>query len=433
MKRTGAIALVLSLCLVSPAFAANWYVRPSGGSGSGTSWTAAWNGFGGINWGSVSAGDTIWIAGGSYGDLTPGKGGSTNSRININRARSDSTACTGAAGWSSGYDSKVVQTNGTITINSHNNITISGRTTATGGTHGWHIDKSSYAGDRGIYFPNGSTASNITFEYIEVQGANTYTWKGEGNGIEDRPFTNSSNHTYSHLKVHGWNTPFYILGTNYHLAEYCEVYNTKGSSERHPNIYYIKHSEHGIIRFSKFHDNAASGTGICFSDAIYPVSSYDYWKVYGNVFWDNDANSGYALAIQDGPVNSIMLGMEIYNNTFDNSPTRFSGMSCGSGSVEKNNVFIGNSGTLGCGTVSNNVYVSAGDFINRTGRDYRPSSSSAMRNSGAVLSTDGYINKDMDGNTRGADGKWDVGAFEYAGDAIPSDSVIQAPTGIKIF
>src|SRR5438067_11247620 len=43
--------------------AANWYVRPNGGSyGSqnGTSWSNAYNGFGSIAWASVICGDTIW-------------------------------------------------------------------------------------------------------------------------------------------------------------------------------------------------------------------------------------------------------------------------------------------------------------------------------------------------------------------------------------
>jgi hypothetical protein len=118
------LALILVVISTS-ADAANWYVRPSGGSGSGTSWTAAWNDFDSINWSSVAAGDTIWVAGGSYGDLTPAKSGNSGAWINIRRARSDSTACTGAAGWSSGYDSTVVQTGATITIGNYDYILVS--------------------------------------------------------------------------------------------------------------------------------------------------------------------------------------------------------------------------------------------------------------------------------------------------------------------
>jgi len=72
--------------------AANWYVRPNGstyGSANGTSWTNAWSGWSGIIWASVNAGDTIWVAGGTYTQqLIPNKGGTSDTaRVTIARAR----------------------------------------------------------------------------------------------------------------------------------------------------------------------------------------------------------------------------------------------------------------------------------------------------------------------------------------------------------
>src|ERR1051326_786448 len=105
------IALVVGLSF--PADAASWFVRPSGGSGSGTSWTAAWNGLSGINWGSIHAGDTIYLAGGTYsGTLSYGTSGSSGSQININRATGGQSACTSAAGWSSSFDATVTLSGG---------------------------------------------------------------------------------------------------------------------------------------------------------------------------------------------------------------------------------------------------------------------------------------------------------------------------------
>ncbi|MBV9998635.1 MAG: hypothetical protein JO015_05925, partial [Verrucomicrobia bacterium] len=59
------IALTGLLCL-GDANAANWYVRPSAaGSNTGADWNNAWS-LSSINWGSIQAGDTVWLAGGSY-------------------------------------------------------------------------------------------------------------------------------------------------------------------------------------------------------------------------------------------------------------------------------------------------------------------------------------------------------------------------------
>ena len=51
MKHLFYISLLIICFHAVDAQAADWYVKSSGGSGSGTSWTAAWNGMDGINWG----------------------------------------------------------------------------------------------------------------------------------------------------------------------------------------------------------------------------------------------------------------------------------------------------------------------------------------------------------------------------------------------
>ena len=58
--------MALILCAGSSVFAASWYVdKDASGSNNGTSWTNAWESFADISWGSVSAGDFIYISGGS--------------------------------------------------------------------------------------------------------------------------------------------------------------------------------------------------------------------------------------------------------------------------------------------------------------------------------------------------------------------------------
>src|SRR5512135_2045751 len=62
--------VVGSLLCCASAMGANWFVLPSAaGAGTGRDWNNAWS-MSGISWASVAAGDTIYIAGGSYSGFT---------------------------------------------------------------------------------------------------------------------------------------------------------------------------------------------------------------------------------------------------------------------------------------------------------------------------------------------------------------------------
>lgn len=162
MKFT-AVVVWLALCAI--AYSANFYVRPNGGSygtEDGSDWTNAFDGFMDINWGGVSAGDTIWVAGGTYTqDLNPAASGSSGNVIAVRRARSDAAACTGAAGWSAGFDATVTMNEvGIAIIGNYSYVTISGRTTSAGGSHGWHINYKGETEGTAI-FMIGTAANNM--------------------------------------------------------------------------------------------------------------------------------------------------------------------------------------------------------------------------------------------------------------------------------
>ncbi len=76
------------LMVSSTLTAATWYVRPSGGTygtGNGTAYADAWNGFGNIIWGTngVAAGDTLYICGTHDESLLIGAAGLNGSPITI--------------------------------------------------------------------------------------------------------------------------------------------------------------------------------------------------------------------------------------------------------------------------------------------------------------------------------------------------------------
>jgi len=419
MKRIFFIALFVFMMCSIDSQAADWYVRPSGGSGAGTSWTASWNGMNGIKWSSVSCGDTIWVAGGTYSsNLNPQKACTSGSQLYIRRARSDASACTTAAGWNAAYDSLVLQNKCSIvflTDTTANYITISGRTTESGGGYGWktYVPAGTGTGN-GISMENNATSlTYLTLEYMEVAGPVTTSNPptGDARGIDDSPYqTTSSNHTFSHMSVHGWESGIYSCYGNNHTFEYIDMYDIYGTSSIHPNLFYIIGSDNGIIRYSKFHDSAASGTGVAFSDG----GSFANWKIYGSLFYDMMDSYGTAIGVQDAPI----TGLKIFNNVFSNNyyNINLASASCGSGCETKNNIFHGSGGSFSCGTTSNNLTTSDSSiFVNRAAKDFHLVSSVGSglpRNAGTSESS--YFSTDMDGTTFGGDGTWDIGAYEYS-------------------
>ena len=76
---------------------------------------------------------------------------------------------------------------------------------------------------------------------------------------------------------------------------------------------------------------------------------------------------------------------------------------------------IGTGGTISCGTTSNAITASSDPFTNSTTDDYHiiaTIGTSFPRDKGTNLGAP--YNVDRDGCTRGSDGTWDVGAYEYA-------------------
>jgi hypothetical protein len=55
----------------------------------------------------------------------------------------------------------------------------------------------------------------------------------------------------------------------------------------------------------------------------------------------------------------------------------------------------------------------ANPFVGASLANFHLLPGSSPINAGLGLASDGSLNKDADGNTRGADGAWDMGAFEY--------------------
>ena len=412
---------LLLISLFPSAFAAtgaNWYVLPNGGDGSGSSWTAAWNEMSGINWSMVQCGDTVWIAGGIYTtSLNPTiTGCPVGSQLNIRRARSDAAECTSAAGWSASYDSAIHQS-GSAGMRLQANmsyVTFSGRSAASGGTNGWIITDTN-PGHRVIEVDTG-TFSYITWEYISINGGQGNSVSG-GNDSRAFNFASSANHssriTLYHVDISGFCSGVYLNGVDYFTFDHSSVYNEnpsdEGASTCHTDEIFPIVGDHGVVRWSKFYGN--TGEGIYFPS--FGGGTWTDWKIYGNLFYN--INAGYAKAIElEGACKPLLIA----NNTFYNNWADLmldSGYDC-TGVLIENNLVYSSAGLPACGTQSNNLQDSfPNPFVNLGGYDFHIISATGVnypRNAGTNLSA--YFTTDMDGNAFGADGAWDIGAYEFS-------------------
>ncbi|MGZ3770948.1 MAG: hypothetical protein ACXVCP_15070 [Bdellovibrio sp.] len=421
------------------SFAVNWFVRPNGsayGLGNGTSWSNAWNGFAGVSWGSVSCGDTIWVAGGNYSQaLAPQKICSSSSRLAIKRARQDSTESTSAPGWSLSFDSSIHQINAGVEFSSSSGyVVVSGRTTAAGGSNGWWIDFSSATSGVGVNIPD--SANNNTLEYFDVQGPGYINYSSDGRGIQ--AVGGSLGNTLSHVKIWNWESGIYDVGASNFLFEYLDLsgIGAVNSATFHPNGLITWSASNNIVRYSKFHlgDNGHGiGEGIFFEQS----GGCSNWQIYGNIFYDLGNGAEIPKVIQ---ITSSISTIKIFNNTFATNSSWPSiqvrtdqGGSCAGNSEVRNNLVYVTGGPDSCGSLSNNLLLASTDpspFVNITNKDFHIIAnigSTYPRNAGTNLSS--FFNTDMDQRIFGADGVWDIGAYEFYS---TSSVQLAAPKNLRV-
>lgn len=401
-----------------------WFVRPNGtsyGTGSGTSWTNAWSGFSAINWTSVAAGDTIWVAGGSYTQaLSPNKAGTSTNTIKIRRARSDSAQCIGGAGWSSAFDSDINHTSSIGFTSTPSWIIISGAKVQTGGnvpcddgSCGWKITASGGAWGNAVNWYG--SGSNNTVRWLDLQGAGQINYSADSRAIDMTPSVTCSNNTISHCWIRGWESGVYCVTASAPIFEYIVMEDIAplNTTFLHPNGIITWGCPNGIVRYSIFRkgpNGLACGEGVFFEQA----GGSGGWQIYGNVFRDIDYVGVKAIEIT-----SAVGAIKIYNNTFVNvsTGTIYTSDSPSATGGEQINNYVYNCGVntsvSGMSSSNNITATNTAQFVNYSSRNLHLVSTANGRNAGTALTSNGFYNKDMDGNTRGSDGAWDVGAYEF--------------------
>ena len=450
--------------------AENLYVTPAGaGASNGSDWSNAFAGFGDVVWGSgpgqLGAGDTLWIAGGTYtnsGNLQLKGNGAVGNPIQLKRARSTNTECTAVTGWSSSHDSQVVISAGTWGIWAESTSASGGFgkfTTVDGQVNdGIRINLVQNPLATGIRI-NGQGAFHSTFRNIGMYGPSTnavtgsFIWTNEVRGIHVSGYSFStwvasdvypSDITFDFCTIAGVVTA--IMGqtcqritfqkNNIHTIECI-------AGDPHGNIGYFTRCMDLTFRHNEVHDSMFA-VGLFFTyfgDG--GVRSSNIF-IHGNTFRDSTIIADRAIDVR---IESTNQGpFYIYNNTFVhmnqginiNSPLNPLAQS-----FIRNNLFVGvkngavntTAGTSAFVTSDHNlvttnygVFVDAGatntlaaPYQWQWARDLRLVSGAAPVNAGMDLGSP--YGTDINGGIRGADGAWDIGAHEYTSGTNPPPPV----------
>jgi hypothetical protein len=402
--------LVLLFLLALPLIGANKYVRQgAGGTGTGADWTNACTGFtGSCAIASLVRGDTYYVADGTYGsNLTWNRAISGTSVITIKKATiADHGTSTG---WLDTYGDGQAIFPGAHTITT-GYWTFDGQVgSGDGQTTAYGIKFDFSEGDTAMKI-NAAGHTNWIFRYIDFDGRSgtgNYFYTANTKGFE---VWDGNDWTLSHFTIHGGETLIQAGGT--YLVEHGYLWNSRSSSPSwHSNVFFNCASTSGTFRYNHvwdYNDEGLFFTGGGCSDQV-----ANNIKVYGNTFSGTGAETN-PRGIEMRQDYSF-TGIEIYNNTCYNlgvgcilNRAPETGDTC-TGCVAKNNISVSAGNTLTGMTASNNTEdTDSSRFVNVSTRDFRLTV--ALAGDATIGST---YNTDPDGVTRGADGTWDRGAFEF--------------------
>jgi len=452
------------LLLGDNAKATDWYVRPAAqGGATGKDWNNAWN-ISGIAWGSVNAGDTIWLAGGSYSSgITVSASGAAGNPINIKKVLSSDSVPAHASGWNSSFDSQVQLPGDTgISIPSSSHIEIDGRI-----QYGILI-KMPFAGGYGVECDPGrgvgKPVTDLTFRNIDILGSYASVSNpapAESVGFKIDPADSTlSGVLIDHCRIRGCATGLHCAIANLTLQysvlqDFAAAWG--GANGDHPDVMYCVPSPNMTWRYNTIINSESDGVFFEFGGA-------QNFQFYGNVYY------GTTLSLMTFKNGGQTYGpIHIYNNTFHAPSASNSGWittdgsPMASGSSVYNNIFVNVANSMdhvasdynaynyttlkgfawpgpgGEGTEPHSITFSADPFVKvppytqpvaTIGDFHLVSASQGAFQNGLPLAQDGFINLDGDGNQRGTGGHWTIGAYQYVAPGTPGAPA--PPTNLHI-
>jgi hypothetical protein len=423
----------------------NFYVRAGAtGLNNGSDWNNAWKGCGDIVWGGagVNAGDTVWIAGGLYTNtLAPAVSGTPDAWIYVKRPLSTDFAATSAAGWNSSYDSQVVIDPGDhalyFYVSGLSYLCVDGRVDSGIKLVCPNTEGAAVAIKQGV---NYITLTNL--DLAGPGGSTPVVMNGDNRGIDatawNGSFYEAINHLLvTHCRIHGQVNNLWLINCDNSTIEYCKIYDSGAVNfgQFHANVCAVSTSTNVTWRYNEIYNHQVEGIMFLFGGSA-------NWYIYGNLWHDGMTGVARVLEAQDGVEGPFYF----YNNTIVNVGTSI-GIANGGiympGSRGRNNIYWNTTvpGTPGfqgayAGLPDNDydftnlgmlephgVTNGANPFVSTNTQDYHlvdNVGAAYPRDEGVALTSPYRFG--LDGNVRGTDGSWDVGAYEFGPPDSPAPS-----------
>jgi hypothetical protein len=397
-------------------------VTPSGaGAGTGADWDNA------LSWASATParGETWYLADGTYSSKTLDTANSGASVITIKKATASSHVT--ETGWSSGMgDGQAVISE--LTLGSDywtvDGVVRNESDWKDGNSYGFRI--TSVTASTAIT-PN-VAASHVVMRYINGGGTEgtTYTGSEPTHAFRIAGFDEiATDWTIERCYMHniGSIALCHLYGLDTGLIQYNWLGNAWGKEAIIGSIVF----KNVVIRYNVLKD-AAGNTGLPGEGATADIAiwnsdnagDFDNNKIYGNVVWrTRDENNGGTIVV--GGDNGVgwagvpASNTEVYNNTIAGIQNALGGLiliNGGTGNIARNNLWwdTGTFSGASANTESDNVIASSDPFVDYSTGDFHLSSTIA----GFDLSSP--YDEDLEGEIRGNDGTFDVGAFEFVTD-----------------
>lgn len=406
---------------------ANQHVRAGAtGTATGVDWTNAYTTLPAT----LTRGDTYYIAGGAYGGYSFNTAISGTTVITVQRATSADHGTN--TGWSDTYDAQATFSAQFDFTTAH--WVVDGITG--GGPGNWNGPfgfKITEAGNSSAILRTSfsGTANDVTIRHVDLIGKGSVSTQGGSFSNDGLAVYGSDSITLSYYRMTGiGRCPFFISPTNF-IAEYGNVVSYFGDASVHSEVASIWNFSVVIglttFRYTLIQDISSTG-GLMWDNHLDHTQQL---RVYGNVFYRPSAvtwsGGNGVVGGWTGGGGEDCYNMRIYNNTFINVnilvftdfQLRFGNndasnnlfYNCNSPSystiaTHDFNHYINSGGTHG---ETNGTSVASGDpFTDYINLDFTLLATTVA---GQTLATP--YTTDPLGISRGIDGIWDRGAYEY--------------------
>jgi hypothetical protein len=422
------------ILLYNISTAANHYIRQNAnGNADGSDWTNAWTDLPS----SFIRGDTYYIADGIYGNHTFSTPENGTERIYIFKATLSSHGT--EEGWDNSYGDGVAlftQESGTnwhVLTPYWTFDGVTGQGTGEVYPHGIKLQITTMVNNaRNLSLDHGSghhlIVNHIGFEQAGETPTDNVLTRNVSASIGT---LNNNTFTYCLFDKWSWSSGLFLGNTFSWIVDHCYFRGAPSAKEAISDF----NSYDIIIRYTYFQD--CMGTG-----PIIHTNVHD-WSIYGCVFFSTTTGVWTDRVIGNlGGKGQYGYNMIVYNNLFvDNAVNRigWDGDNGIGNNFVYNNLFYGGgkygfsdylthdynaySGNNSYGEANAQLNIPSSIFVDYERDDFRLSSPTAPG-----INLPSPFDKDMDGITRGLDGNWERGAFEFTGEGTGPTK----PQGIRI-